>query len=237
MRNLLIMMTLLFTLLPGVVPAATGETQLISQAEIAEVLNDYLAEASVRLPRVELRFASIALPKPFEVPQGKIEFQVIPAKPDVIGSRRLTLLTRVAGQVVSNQSIRVELEALAEIAIAADNLHRGDLLSEENVSLQQQDITKLKQPLFATDEIYGKRLKRSLRLGRPLLRRQVEFPPMIKRGERVTIKALRAGLVLTAAGEAQQDGRQDETIRVLNSGSRKVVLCRVVAPALVTVEF
>lgn len=60
---------------------------------------------------------------------------------------------------------------------------------------------------------------------------------MIKRGDRVVIQAQRGGLTLTAAGEAKQDGMADETIRVMNLGSRKDVLCLVVEQGLVTVEF
>ncbi len=236
MKPLRILLMLLLVLLPALVSAAE-EGPLISQNEMAQELNDFLAEESARLPGVELRFASMSLPKPFKVPQGDIEYQVIPSKPGIIGSRRITLLIRVDGQVVKNQSIRVELEALAEILIAADNLRRGDILTPTNLIFQQQEISKLREPLFNAEEVYGKRLKRSVRLGKPLLRNQVEYPPMIKRGERVTIKAIRGGLMLTAAGEAQQDGEQNETIRVVNSESRKVVLCRVVAPQLVTVEF
>lgn len=215
--------------------AATG--QLISQQEMEQVLNDYLTDESARLPQVELRFTSVTLPKPFRVPQGQIEHQVIPAKPGVIGSRRVTLLTRVDGKIASNLSIRIELEALAEILVAANNLRRGKVIGPQDISRQQQDISKLKQPLFAEDEILGKRLKRSLRLGQPLLRKQVEFPPLIKRGDRVVIQAQGFGLRLSAAGEAKQNGLLDETIRVMNTGSRKEVLCRVLAPGLVMVEF
>ena len=43
--------------------------------------------------------------------------------------------------------------------------------------------------------------------------------------------------MLTAAGEAKQDGRTGEAIRVMNSNSRKEILCQVVAPGLVKVEF
>lgn len=236
MLPLRMLLLLLFALLPTLGLAAAKGAE-ISQDEMAQALSDFLADESERLPEVELRFAAMRLPKPFQVPQGRIEFQVIPAKPEVIGSRRVTLLTRVNDQVVNNQSIRVELEAMAEILIAADNLRRGDILTPNNLTFQLQDISKLKQPLFAAEEIYGKRVKRSIRLGKPLLRGQVDFPPMIRRGERVTIKAMRGGLVLTAVGEAQQDGEQNETIRVINSESRKVVLCRVAAPQLVTVEF
>ncbi|NOY13721.1 MAG: flagellar basal body P-ring formation protein FlgA [Deltaproteobacteria bacterium] len=234
---MLIISLLLLLPVPVRAKSGSGAERLISQQEVAQVLNDYLAAKSQQLPRVELRFASLSLPKPFKVPQGRIEYQIIPAKPGIIGSRRVTLLIRVDGRLVSNQSIRIELEALAEILVAADNLRRGEVLSPENVSPEQRDISRLKQPLFAGDEIYGKRLKRSLRLGQPLSRNQVEFPPMIKRGERVVIQAQRAGLVLSAAGEAKENGLLDETIRVMNIGSHKEVLCRVVAPGRVTVEF
>lgn len=237
MKLLLHIITLLLLLAPSFSLAVAADEQLISQQEMTQVLNDYLADESDRLPRVELRFTSVSLPQPFKVPVGHIEYQVVPAKPGVVGSRRVTLMTRVDGQIVANQSIRVEIEALAEILVAADNLRRGEILSEEKVSFQQQDISTLKQPLFGGDDVFGKRLKRSVRLGQPVLRKQIEFPPLIKRGDRVVIRAQRGGLVLTAAGEARQDGLIDESIRVMNTNSRKEVLCRVTAPGQVTVEF
>jgi len=155
----------------------------------------------------------------------------------VIGSRHLTLVTRVDDQVVSNQSIPVELDALAEVAVAAGNLQRGQELTTENVRVLQMDISRLKQPIFNPDQIYGKRLKRSVRLGQPLQRIQIDFPPMIKRGDRVEIQVQHGALTLSAAGEARQDGQEGETIRVLNSDSHREVLCQVTAPGQVSVEF
>lgn len=236
MRSLLLIVVLLLLPVLGSAQPAAAEQQ-IGPEEIEQVLNDFLADQSERLPHIELRFKTLALPDPFMVPAGQVEYQVIPANPDVIGSRRVTLLTRVDGQVADNRTIRVELEALAEILIAADNLRRGAVISADNIRYLQQDISKLKEPLFDADEIYGKRLMRSLRLGQPLLRKQVEFPPLIKRGDRVVIQAQRGGLTLTAAGEAKQDGMAEETIRVTNLSSNKVVLCRVVDSGLVVVEF
>lgn len=211
--------------------------QLIDRQEMEQVLNDYLAEKSALLPHVELRFKALQLPATYRVPQGRIEHQVIPAKPGLIGSRRLTLLTRVDGRTVSNQSVRVELEALAEIAVVTATLRRGEILDAGDIELRYQDISRCKEPIFSTADIIGKRLKRSVRLGDLLQRHQIEFPPLIKRGERVMIQAQGQRLTLTAAGEARQDGRSGEAIRVMNSSSRKEVLCRVVAPGLVKVEF
>ena len=238
MRTPLIILLLLLASVPAWVQAANGTAvQLIDQQEIRQVLDDYLAAESERLPRVELRFSSLTLPDAFKVPQGHIEHQVIPAKPGVIGSRRVTLLTRVDDQLVNNQSIRVELEALAEVMVATTNLRRGDTLDENNLMLQQLDISKLKQPIFSAEDVYGKQLKQSLRLGQPLALKQVDFPPMIKRGERVEIRVQRGALMLTAAGEARQDGFEGDSIRVKNIESHREILCQVLAPGLVHVEF
>jgi flagella basal body P-ring formation protein FlgA len=236
MRTLLTFFLLLSISLPLPVLAGVAE-QSIDQKEIRQALDDYLAAESERLPRVELRFSSVDLPDAFKVPQGHVEYQVVPAKPGVIGSRRVTLLTRVDDRLVGNQSIRVELEAMAEVMVAMANLRRGDTLDETNTVLQQQDISGLRQPIFTPEDVYGKQLKQSLRLGQTLDLKQVDFPPLIKRGDRVEIHVQRGSMILTAVGEARQDGYSGDTIRVKNSESHREILCRVVAPGLVHVEF
>ena len=223
----------------GAAPSPVGKSTevTIDQEEMMQVLTDYLAAESRQLPQVELRFKALDLPEPFSVPQGRIDYQIIPANPSVIGSRRMTLLTRVDGDIVSNQSLRVDLEAMAEVIVAKASMRRGTLLTAADVETIYMDISKVDEPVFAEDKIVGKQLKRSVRLGDPLEQKEVEFPPVIKRGEQVVINASRQGLQLTAAGKARDDGRPGEMIRVVNSSSRKEVVCRVVAPGLVKVEF
>ncbi len=217
--------------------STSSSYQLVDHQKMEQVLNDYLAEQSELLPHVELRFKSMSLPHAYRVAKGAIDYQVVPAKPGVIGSQRMTLLTRVDGQVVSNQSIRVKLEALADIVVSSSTLRRGAVLGPEDIELSYQDISHMKGPIFSLEEIVGKRLKRSVRLGEPLQKQQVEFPPVIKRGERVIIQAKKHGFILTAAGEAKQDGLTGDSIRVVNKGSHREVICQIVAPGLVTVEF
>ena len=239
MKVLLWLLLILSTVFPayGTAVAADGKTQVIDRKEMEQILGDFLAQQSAQMPHVEFRVSDINLPEPYEVPQGRIEHEIIPAKPGVIGSRRVTLMTRVDGQTVSNQSIRIDLEALAEVAVAAAPLRRGQMIGKADVELRYLDISRLDEPAFSAEELVGQRLKRSVRLGDPLEKQQVEYPPVIKRGERVTIQASGHGLMLTAAGEAKQDGRPGEAIRVMNSNSRKEILCQVVAPGLVQVEF
>jgi flagellar basal body P-ring formation protein FlgA len=235
MKYLLCFILILIT--PLMVLGSSVSSQTIDRQEMEQIVQDFLADKSELLPHVELSYKSIIFPQPYSVPQGRIDHQVIPARPGVIGSRRFTLVTRVDGRTVSNKSIRIELEAAAEIAVTTSALRRGAVLRLEDVEMRYQDISKFKEPIFDQTEIIGKRMKRSVRLGDPLQKHQIEFPPVIKRGERVVIQAVSKGLSLSAVGEARQDGRSGEAIRVMNSSSRKEVLCQVVAPGLVKVEF
>ncbi len=213
------------------------KTELIDQQEMKQILDNYLAKQSSLLPHIDLRFKTLRLPKSYRVPVGQIQHQVVPAKPKIIGSRRMTLMTRVDGQIQSNISIRVELEALAQIAVATTSLRRGEIITATDIEFNYQDVSRINAPIFSIDDVIGKRVKRSVRLGQPLLRKLIEFPPVINRGDRVVIKAHSSGLLLTAAGEAKEDGRTGDTIRVMNSNSGKEVLCRVVASGQVEVEF
>jgi flagella basal body P-ring formation protein FlgA len=234
------MLTLLMTilLLLGTNPVSAGETTpvVIDHQEMQQILDDFLAEQSALLPQVELRLTEVKFPAPYTVPTGRIEHQLIPSRPGVLGSRRISIMTRVDDQIVSNQSIRIEIEAMAEIAVAKEGLRRGTLLTESQIEMRYQDISRLSEPIFNSADAVGKIVKRSVRLGEPLQGQQVEYPPLVKRGERVVIEVQHAGMTLSAVGEARQDGREGESIKVVNIGSSREVISQVVAPGLVRVE-
>jgi flagella basal body P-ring formation protein FlgA len=65
----------------------------------------------------------------------------------------------------------------------------------------------------------------------------VELPPLVKRGDLVTIIARLEGLKITTLGEVKRKGRQGERIPVLNIDSRKVIFARVIDANTVAVEF
>ncbi len=222
----------------GISPAVADKSAhvMIDQQEMEQILNDFLAEQSALLPQVELRLTSVQFPPPYKVPVGRIDHQLIPARPGVIGSRRIALMTRVDDQIVSNQSIRIEVEAMAEIAVARESLRRGEVLTESQIEMRYQDISRLSEPIFDVADAVGKMVRRTVRHGEPLQAQQIEFPPLIKRGERVVIEVQQAGMTLSAIGEARQDGREGESIKVINTGSSREVITRVVAPGLVRVE-
>ena len=64
-----------------------------------------------------------------------------------------------------------------------------------------------------------------------------DSPILVKPRDLVKIVARLGGLSVTALGEAQQEGREGDRIRVRNVDSKKEVVGRVIGRGLVDVDF
>lgn len=213
-----------------------GGGQLLTAADLEGMLGSYLESQRGRLPRAQIRFRDLRLPAEIIVPKGRLSHQVIPSNPDILSSSRFSLILRVDGTVVKNLTLSGRLEALAPVAVTLGDLRRGATLGPQDLNMVVTDIVSLREPCFDLNELVGKRLKRSVRAGVPLDRSTVDFPPMVARGQVVTISVQTASLTLTARGEAQQAGQRGDTIRVRNLTSNRDVRGRIVGPGQVLVE-
>ncbi|MDY0267639.1 flagellar basal body P-ring formation chaperone FlgA [Trichloromonas sp.] len=209
---------------------------VIDQPALEKLLSGYLEANRERLPKARIAFKNMQFPPSFVLPKGKLATEVIPADSRILGSRRFTVIFRVDGQVVRNLSLRGELEALAPVVVAAADLDRGTILNEADLDRVEMDLTSLRNPCLDPDEFLGKKLKRPVRQGTPLDPATVEMPPVVSRGETVTILLRRGTLSLTARGQALQNGLRNETIRVRNNDSQRDISGRVVEPGVVIVE-
>ncbi|APG27340.1 flagella basal body P-ring formation protein FlgA [Syntrophotalea acetylenivorans] len=219
--------------------AAAVERQqqiVIKPEQVQKHLEDYLDQHRSKMPQVKLRFRHLRLPKAFSVPAGRLTCEINPSNPRVLSSSRFNLIFRVDGKAVKNLAVSATLEALAEVAVVAGDLQRGTIITEQHIELAERDLNRLRAPCFDSGELLGKRLKRSLRKGDVFERSAVAFPPMVKRGEIVTITAQKGALTVTAKGMAQQNGNAGDMIRVRNISSQKDLICKVAGPVAVTVE-
>ncbi len=244
MGRILLLLCLALALGPGPVlaspaqaPKAGPQGSRIDAAALRGILDAFLEQKRPFLPQARIGFKSLTAPEPFVLPPGRMTTEVIPADPDLLHSRRFTVIFRVNGEVARNLVLRAELEAIAPVAVAAGDLQRGMLLTERDLNLAEVDLVEVRQPCFDLRELVGKKLKRSVRLGEPLERSSVEFPPLVQRGEVVTLIARRGAVTVTARGEARQDGGQGETIRVRNLDSRRDLSGRVAGAGLIEMEF
>lgn len=122
--------------------------------------------------------------------------------------------------------------------VLAKAVPKGAILGPQDVT--RKSIPRGALPLGAIGdpaEVLGMRTVRAMAAGTVLRKDQFRPQPVLRRGHRVQIVLERGGLRIVAPGEALEEGGAGESIKVLNTSSRRVILARVEAPNSVRVEF
>ncbi|RLB59522.1 MAG: flagella basal body P-ring formation protein FlgA [Deltaproteobacteria bacterium] len=133
--------------------------------------------------------------------------------------------------------LTVEFERLVRTAVASRRLQRGAVLGPGDVELRRVPLARLggREPL-QPQQLWGRRLRRSLSSGAVLRPDCLERPLLVRRGDRVRLRVRMTGLLVEVAAEALASGRAGDRIPVKNLESGKRVQGRLQEGPVVTVE-
>jgi flagellar basal body P-ring formation protein FlgA len=138
--------------------------------------------------------------------------------------------------------VYLDVRLYQKVAVASHKIERGEALSETNVSFDRRPVESLRDYLSSPEAVAGKRARQALLPGRILTAVDVEddghevTPPLVRRGEAVKLLVRLGPVNVMATGEALQDGRVGQSVRVRNTDSKQVVLGRVTERSLVEVD-
>ncbi len=208
----------------------------IMPTDITNSIDSFLLDVQDSLPEAEYSFIPRQLPLPFDIPTGDLEIRVIPSDPDIIGSKRFSLLYLINNKTVKNISVRGQLKVMAPVAVLTRGVKRGSILHPNMVAMEMKDLSKLRTPCTDLRKVLGKKITKRLRNGSVLDLSFIEFPPVIHKGQLVKMVVNHNGLQLTATGISHMNGKQDQVIRVKNIRSNKSVFCKVSSPGIVEVQ-
>lgn len=210
----------------------------ISEEELEAVYKDAVMKNSPWKEKGSLVIKDVKAPPYVSVPEKDrdlIQAKFSPRE-DFLG---LTTASITFGLETTPTVIRVsgKIQVIAEVPLAKANIARGEVISEADIEMQQIDISI--SPLIITDkgDCLGKRAKTMLQAGKPILKSNIEQPPVINRGELVAIEARAEGLVIRDKGIALKDGYLHERIPVRNASSGKQILGTIIAASRVEVTF
>ena len=125
-----------------------------------------------------------------------------------------------------------------EVIVLTQPIRRGEIFSLNNLHLEKKDISTIRAG-FLTDPliIANKQATRNLGIGSIINKSNYTEPKLIKRGDKVTIKANSPYLNISVMGIAMMDGIKGQNIRVKNEKSHKIIQATVVRPGQVLVMF
>jgi len=173
------------------------------------------------------------------VPRGSLSVQLFQRGRGGIQKHvRLTAIVRVDQKVVGKVSLAGWVDVFEDLVCAARYLRRGDLIGPDDLYLVRKNLAHL-SPHIVTDpaQVIGKTAKHNMRETLPIQTWMLENPPLLERGDRVTILAESGDLRVSVMGTALEAGSLGKRIKVQNAMSRKSIYAKVIDGSTVRVEF
>jgi flagella basal body P-ring formation protein FlgA len=173
------------------------------------------------------------------IPDGDTRIEFSSQTDDkLMGQVSLNAFVRVHGKIERRVVLSGWVDRFEEVVFPRRPLNRHSVLTEDDLSVEKRNVSRLPKNVIKTmAHVVGKRLRRPVRAGTALLGNMVEQPPLIEKGDRVTVVAESPTLTVTVPGIAQGKGFAGEHIRVRNSMSKKEVLGRILNASTVAVDF
>jgi flagella basal body P-ring formation protein FlgA len=122
------------------------------------------------------------------------------------------------------------IERLEMAAFATRAIERGDLIRRSDIELRPHVGALPAQAVVALESIVGKEAVQGIRPDALLLNNHVRSPIVVRRGERVTVRARAAGVVVRTYAVAQQDGSLGELVMVQALAGKDRYAARVSGP-------
>lgn len=214
------------------------QARVIGVAELEQIFRDHVLENAPWEPE-RLTFEKIVAPGVITLPQGALRWEVRKKRgEEYVGDVSVTVSFFVDGKPLRKVPITGRVSVDRDLLKTTRKIAAGEILNRNDVVLVQERQMHFKgQALSRLSEVLGKRATRGIAVDQVLERQMVEDPPLVRKGDRVVIRAESRGLKITAVGKVLQDGRSGEEVRVINTGSGREILATVQGPGQVGVGF
>jgi flagellar basal body P-ring formation protein FlgA len=214
------------------------DAQIITSDSVKEIFIDYVKDNS-EWSEDQMRFEDITTPGSVALPQGDMQWTVQgKTGNDLIGNVALTIEFSVDEKIVKKILVSGRVSVVMETVKTVRKIERGRIISAEDLTTTRENTLHFrKDSIINKEDVVGKRAVRTIQADQTIMTNMLENAPMVKKGDKVMIKAENSQFRITAAGEALQDGRSGDQVEVLNLQSGGKVFGTVRGSGLVEVFF
>lgn len=215
----------------------TRKSQTLNPGWVRRVFEAYL-DRTEPYKSGEWELVSLKTGSPPKLPVGDLTYRTM-AQPSANPAQvNLTIYLSVDGREVGRIRVAGRLDLYIRAVVAARRLERGRKIKAEDIKLARVNLSQTRKGvLMDIGRAVGLVSRRGLQADQPILARDLIRDSAVKRGDMVTIVAESGALRVTAAGRAKQEGAVGDNIQVLNLGSKKILIARVVSSSTVSVNF
>ena len=215
-----------------------------SEADVIKAAQDAITERlGANSDDVQFHLAQpVHLPAMPAAPAGELKF--VPdlrtqGKP--LGRVRVEVGIVVEREMVATVPVTLDVACFQQVAVALRRLDNGETLQREDIRAEKRLVHGGENVVAFADSLFGQHTLHVLPAGQALTSGDIELtaaadPVLVKSRDNVKLLAIVGNLHVSAFGEALQDGRNGQMVRVRNIDSNRIVVGRVIGRDVVEVE-
>jgi flagellar basal body P-ring formation protein FlgA len=212
--------------------------QAIEPEDQARLLEEHL-QKMIQDPAKRVEVQEFRGNEKVTVPRGRLFCQIhLPDHAVRGGNLSGTMVFSTQGQEVKRIRVNARVDIYANVWVARQYLSKHQELQKDDVVVENRNIALLPQDVLTEEkEISGKRTTLSVN-GREVLRASmVEVPPLVKKGDRVVLLVENEQFRITTPGEALENGRKGDRVKLTNLSTKKEVTGRVIDANTIQIDF
>lgn len=215
----------------------TRKSQTLNPEWVRRVFEAYL-DRTEPYKSGEWELVSLKTGSPPKLPAGGLTYRTM-AHPSANPAHvNLTIYLSVNGREVGRIRAAGRLNLYICAVVAAKRLVHGRKIRAGDIKPARVNISRTRKGVLTDmSRAVGLVTRRRVQAGQPILARDLIKDSAVKRGDMVTIVAESGALRVTAVGQAKQGGAVGDNIQVLNLGSKKMLIAKVVSSSTVSVNF
>lgn len=183
--------------------------------------------------------SNIRFDESLPLPTGRLSYCIVPNRnEDYLGQILIALHLFVDGEPFRKIWVNADISVMADVVVVSRPLGRNQPVETPHITVERRDLAHLpSDAIRRVDDVVGNRTTRMLYPGTVMQASMIALPPLVKRGDIVKIVAVSGPMTISATGMVKQQGAKGDLVRVVNTGSNRMITARVTGPGVVAVDF
>ncbi|NOX08552.1 MAG: flagellar basal body P-ring formation protein FlgA [Gammaproteobacteria bacterium] len=134
--------------------------------------------------------------------------------------------------------VTARVKRMGKTYISQSFIRKGEIISANDLRSSESDLNLIRSAYFTRkNDIIGKVAKRNIPAERMITPMMIGNPQLVRKGDRVTLLAVKRGIEVRMQGEAITAGGSGDHIRVRALTSKRIVEGKVISPGIIQVSF
>lgn len=207
-------------------------SRMLTEAEVQQSIEHYVKQDDPDATVGKVAFSKVTT----VAPDAKI-IEVLPAAYSEGRQQKFVLKVGAREQSAASINVSASVDRWAQVAVLRRAIQKGDVVDAGDVIMARLNLQTLPADAVSdTSKVIGLETKKNMAAGEVLQKNKLNLPTVIKAGEKVTIQYRSGLLEATATGITLDAAGMQESIRVRNEISNKVITGTVSAPGIVEVR-